>query len=140
MGCCREGYGGGGGRASEDATWLSCVSVSVFNYFFWLHWVSVALVCAFLSCGEQGLLFIAVCGLIVLASLLWSAGSAVVGPSCSAACGIFLGRGGTVSPYPLHHQGSPPTGFCVARVLMQRLLGCCESLRIFQTFEKVVSA
>ena len=111
MGCCREGYGGGGGRASEDATWLSCVSVSVFNYFFWLHWVSVALVWAFLSCGEQGLLFIAVCGLIVLASLLWSAGSAVVGPSCSAACGIFLGRGGTVSPYPLHHQGSPPTGF-----------------------------
>ena len=112
MGCCREGYGGGGGRASEDATWLSYVSVFVFNYFFWLHWVSVALVWAFLSCGEQGLLFIAVCGLlIVLASLLCSAGSAVVGPSCSAACGIFLGQGWNCVPLSTAPPGQSPYRF-----------------------------
>ena len=63
---------------------------------------------AFSSCGEQGLLFVAVCGLliaeaslcfraralrarasVVVARRLWSTGSVVVahGLSCSAACG-----------------------------------------------------
>ena len=72
----------------------------------------MALVLAFLSCGEQGLLFIAVCGLlIVLASLLWSAGSAVVGPSCSAACGIFLGLGWNRVPLSTAPPGQSPYRF-----------------------------
>ena len=85
---------------------------------------------AFSSCGEQGLLFVVVCGLlIVVASLvaehrlqacglqqlqhtgsvvvargLQSAGSVVVahGPSCSAACGIFPDQGS--NPCPLQWQ------------------------------------
>ena len=85
---------------------------------------------AFSSCSKQGLLFIAVHGLLIsVASLvvehglqmcglqqLWHAGSVVVvhGLSCSAACGIFLDQGSNPCPLhwqadsqPLHHQGSP---------------------------------
>ena len=65
---------------------------------------------AFSSCGERGLLFVAVCGLLIaVASLaaehgLKSAGSVVVahGLSCSAACGIFLDQGS--NPCPLYWQ------------------------------------
>ena len=65
---------------------------------------------AFSSCGEQGLLFLVVRGLLIaVASLvvehgLWSAGSVVVvhGPS-SAACGIFPDQGSNLCP--LHWQG-----------------------------------
>ena len=85
---------------------------------------------AFSSCGKQGLLFIAVCGLlIVVASLvaehglqthelqqLWHTGSAVVAHelqstgsvvvahrlSCFAACGIFPDQGS--NPCPLQWQ------------------------------------
>ena len=85
---------------------------------------------AFFSCVERGLLFVVVCGLlIVVASLvaehrlqvrgpqqLWHTGSVVValglqsagsvvvayGLSCSAACGIFLDQGS--NPCPLHWQ------------------------------------
>ena len=65
---------------------------------------------AFSSCGEQGLLFVAVCGLLtVVASLvaehgLYSAGSVVVvhGLSCSVTCDIFLGQGS--NPCPLYWQ------------------------------------
>ena len=73
---------------------------------------------AFSSCGEWGLLFVAVRRfLIVVASLvaehrlqahvlrqLWHAGSVVVahGLSCSTACGIFLDQGS--NPCPLHWQ------------------------------------
>ena len=47
------------------------VHVSFFFKFiyFWLHWVFVA-VRAFSSCGEQGLLFIAVCGLLTAVASL----------------------------------------------------------------------
>ena len=84
---------------------------------------------AFSSCGEQGLLFIAVHGLfIAVASLvehslwacglqyLWYTGSVVVahGLSCSAARGIFPDQGSSPCPLhwqedsqPLRHQGSP---------------------------------
>ena len=84
---------------------------------------------AFSSCGEWGLLFVVVCGLIVVASLvaehglqacglqqLWRTGSVVVARglqstgsvvvahrlSCSTACGIFLDQGS--NPSPLHQQ------------------------------------
>ena len=85
---------------------------------------------AFSSCGERGLLFFVVHGLLIaVASLvaehrlqahglqqLWHAGSVVVarrlqnagsvavahGLSCSAACGIFLDQGS--NPCPLHWQ------------------------------------
>ena len=85
---------------------------------------------AFSSCGERGLLFVAVRGLliavaslvaehrlqvyelqqlrhtgsVVVAHRLQSTGSVVVahGLSCSAACGIFLDQGS--NPCPLHWQ------------------------------------
>ena len=97
--------------------------------YFWLHWVFVA-ARSFSSCGERGLLFIAVRGLltavaslvaehalsacelqqlrhtgsVVVACRLQSAGSVVVvhGLSCSAACEIFPDKGS--NPCPLHWQ------------------------------------
>ena len=84
---------------------------------------SLLLCVAFSSCGERGLLFVAVRGLlIVVASLvngaralgawasvvvacgLWSAGSIVVAHrlSCSAASGIFPDQGS--NPCPRHWQ------------------------------------
>ena len=77
---------------------------------------------AFSSCGKWRPLFIAVRGpLIIAASLVADTGSrragsvAVAhGPSCSAACGIFLDQGSNPCPLhwqadsqPLRHQGSP---------------------------------
>ena len=79
---------------------------------------------AFSSCSEQGLLFIAVHGLLtVVASrcgcTAWALGawaSVVVaqGLSCTAACGVFLDQGSNPCPLqwqadslPLDHQGSP---------------------------------
>ena len=43
-----------------------------FNKFtyFWLRWVFVAAQRAFSSCGEQGLLFVAVCGLLIAVASL----------------------------------------------------------------------
>ena len=39
--------------------------------YFWLYWVFVAVCRLFSSCGEQGLLFLVVCGLLlVVASLV----------------------------------------------------------------------
>ena len=103
----------------------------------WLRWVFVAAcglsLVVFSSCCEQGLLFVAVHGLLIaVASLvaesrgvrasvvvacgLWSAGSAAVahGLSCSVACEIFPDQGSNPCPLhwqvvsqPLHHQGSP---------------------------------
>ena len=44
--------------------------IYVFIIYFWLHWVSVA-ACRLSSCGEQGLLLVAVRGLlIVVASIV----------------------------------------------------------------------
>ena len=78
---------------------------------------------AFSSCGERGLLFVEVHGLLIavaspcsgawalgaqasvaVARGLWSAGSVVVehGLSCSAAHGIFLDQGS--NPCPLNWQ------------------------------------
>ena len=72
----------------------------------------------FSSCGEWGLLFVAVHGLLIaVASLaaehrlqacglqqLWHVGSVVVarGLSCFAACGVFPSQG--LNPCPLHWQ------------------------------------
>ena len=110
-----------------------CFSVFFFNFYlfiyFWLRWVFIAARGLFSSCGKRGLLFVAVHGLIAVASLvaehrpqahglqqLWYAGSVVVahglqstgsvvvvhGLSCSAACGIFPDQGS--NPCPLHWQ------------------------------------
>ena len=89
---------------------------------------------SFLSCGEWGLLFVAVCGLLIAVASrcgaqalgtrtsvvvdcrLYSVGSVIVahGHSCSTACGIFLYQGSKPclmhwqeDSYQLHHQGSP---------------------------------
>ena len=94
-------------------------------FYFWLRWAFIA-AWSFSSCGELGLLFVAVCGLhIAVASLvaehglqahglqqLQHAGSVVVacglqstgsvdvahGLSCSIACRIFLARAQTHVP------------------------------------------
>ena len=78
------------------------------------------------SCGERGLLFITVHGLlIVVASLCfgaWALGArasvAVHRLSCSTACGIFPDQGSNLCPLhwqadsePLRHQGSPKGHF-----------------------------
>ena len=63
---------------------------------------------AFSSCGEWGLLFVAVHGLLIVVASCCGAwdlrtrASVVVahGLSGSAACGIFLDQG--LNPYPLH--------------------------------------
>ena len=93
----------------------------LYIYFIYLFLTALGLRCcawAFSSCGEQGLLFIAVRRLlIVVASLiaehglqahglqqLWHTGSVVVahGLSCSMACGILPEQGS--NPCPLHWQ------------------------------------
>ena len=99
------------------------------NKFIYLFLATLGLRCcawAFSSCGERGLLFVAVCGLLIaVASLvaehrlqacilqyLWHTGSVVVarglqssgsvvvahGLSCSTACGIFLDQGSNLCP------------------------------------------
>ena len=65
---------------------------------------------AFSSCGEQGLFFLGVCGLLIaVASLvgeqwLQSTGSVIVahGLGCSAVCRIFPDRG--FNPCLLHYH------------------------------------
>ena len=65
---------------------------------------------AFSSCGERGLLFVVVCGLLIGWFLLLRStgsrhtGSVVLahGLSCSAACGVFPHQGS--NPCPLHWQ------------------------------------
>ena len=99
-------------------------------FYFWLRWVFVAARGLFSSCGEWGLLFVELHGLLIaVASLvaehrlqahglqqLWHMGSVVVARglqstgsvvvahqlSCSVACGIFLDQG--LNPCPLHWQ------------------------------------
>ena len=56
---------------------IKIVSFFFFNKFiyFWLHWVFVAARGLSLSCGEQGLLFVAVHGLLIaVASLVGERG------------------------------------------------------------------
>ena len=60
--------------------WIFSVFLKIylFSLFFWLHWVFVAArvllsscgAQAFSSCGEQGLLFIVVCGLLTAGASL----------------------------------------------------------------------
>ena len=103
-------------------TWSNFWPICLFflNNFIYLFLAALGLHCfvwAFLSCGEQGLLFITVCGLIAVGSLVvehrlwvwglqwlqhlglvvvmcgpWSSGSVVVanGLNSSSACRIFL--------------------------------------------------
>ena len=113
--------------------WSRIIIIFLINEFIYLFLAVFGLHCctqAFSSCGEWGLLFVEVCGLlIVVASLvaehrlqahrlqqLWHVGSVVVacglqstgsvvvahGLSCSVACGIFLDQG--LNPCPLHWQ------------------------------------
>ena len=39
-------------------------------FYFWLHWVFVAARRLFSSCSERGLLFVAVCGLVIAVASL----------------------------------------------------------------------
>ena len=113
-------------RLKVELWLLGAGGVRSFSFF---GCIGSLLLCVGFSCGEQGQLFVAVCGLIALASLvvehglqvhrlqqlqhmgsvvvacrLQSAGSIVVahGLSCSVACGILLDQGS--NPYPLHRQ------------------------------------
>ena len=47
-----------------------CFAADRFFCCFWLHWVFVAFVWAFSSCGEQGLLFVAVHRLLIVVACL----------------------------------------------------------------------
>ena len=112
---------------------LSFFFIVLINLFIYLFLAALGLCCCtrpFSSCGERGLLFVAVRGLLTaVVSLvaehglqarglqqLWHVGSAVVargfqsagsavvahGLSCSVACGIFPDQGS--NPCPLHWQ------------------------------------
>jgi len=80
------------------------------KFYFWLCWVLIAVEWAFSSCGEWGLLLVAVCGLVVVVaslvvdqSLGTQASTVVVHRlSCSATCGIFWEQG--LNPCLLHWQ------------------------------------
>ena len=117
------------------------------SFFFWLHWVFVAFVQAFSSCGELGLLFGAANELliavtspcwgaqalgalpsVVAARGLWSAGSVVVVHwlSCST-CEIFPDQGSNTcslhwqeDSYLLRHQRSPISLLYLAVYLMSK--------------------
>ena len=93
--------------------------MNVFLFFFFFKLITLFIFgcsgsscCAlvfFSSCGERGLLFVVVRGLLIAvaslvggtralgarASVVWHVGSVVVahGPSCSVACGIFPDQG-----------------------------------------------
>ena len=45
------------------------IFLKIYLFYFWPHWVFVA-ARAFSSCGEQGLLFLAVCGLLIAVASL----------------------------------------------------------------------
>ena len=114
----------------EDVEKLEPLSIFFLNFIY--IQAALGLCCcalAFSSCGERGLLFVVVRGLLIaVASLvehglqarglqqMWCAGSVVWahGLSCSAACGIFPDQGSNPCPLhwqadsqPLHRQGSP---------------------------------
>ena len=70
--------------------------VNLFIYFyFWLRWVFVAARGLFSSCGEWGLLFIVVCGLLIgWLLLLQSTGSRRVGfSSCGRWASVVVALG-----------------------------------------------
>ena len=103
---------------------LLTIILAFLMYLFWIELSLCSCVWAFSSCGEWGLLFIAVRRLpIAVASLvadctlhrcelqlLLHAGSVVVAHmlSCSMACGIIpCSLHWQALSYPLYHQGSP---------------------------------
>ena len=115
-----------------NALEIKCPEISFFFFFFL---VALALLCCtrgFSSCGERGLLFIAVHGLLMaVASLVaefrfWSGKPSVVvvhRHSCSAACGIYLDQGSNTCPlhwqvnsHPLYHQESPRSFLLVRKL------------------------
>ena len=92
---------------------LNFIFINLFIYFIYFIFGCIGSSCwvqAFSSCGEQGLLFIVVRGLlIVVASLVgaralgtWASVVVAHRVSCSAACGIFPDQGS--NPRPLHWQ------------------------------------
>ena len=99
---------------SENPFACEQIEMAMFFFFFNLFLAALGLRCraqAFSSCSEQGLLFVAVCWLLIaVASLVAEHGflgmraSVVVahGLSCSAACGIFPDQGSNLCP--LHWQ------------------------------------
>ena len=102
------------------------LSLSIFIYLFLAFLDLHCFAHAFSSCGERGLLFLVVWGLLIaVVSLLRSTGSrhagfAVVacGLSCSLACGTFPEQGSNPCPlhwqadyYPVCHQRPPPPSF-----------------------------
>ena len=95
-------------------------------YLFWLCWVFVSVRGLSLVAASGGHSSSRCAGLSLSRPLLLRstgsrrAGSAIVahGPSCSAACGILPDQGSNPCPLhrqadsqPLHHQGSPISGF-----------------------------
>ena len=108
----------------EDTPFFFLINLFIYLFiylFMYLFWAELTLHCctwAFSSCGKQGLLFVAVHGLLIAVTSLvaehglqvrglqqlWQVGSVVVAHelSCSAACGIFLEQG--LNPCPLHWQ------------------------------------
>ena len=99
--------------------YISFVCLFVFCFYFWLHWVFVA-VCGLSLVAASGGYSSLQCTDFSLSWLLGAQASVVVahGLSCSAACGILPGQGS--NPWPLHwgghwqadsqplrHQGSP---------------------------------
>ena len=95
-----------------------------FFLYFWLCWVFAAVLAFLPGCGEWGLLssraqaFVARASAVVAPMLRFQApdSSAVHGPRCSWACGVFLAQGSNPGllhwqgdSSPLSHQGSPTT-------------------------------
>ena len=99
---------------------------SFYFLFIYLFLAALGLRCcmqAFSSCGERGLLFVVVHGLLIAVASLccgaralgaWASVVVACGLSCSTACGIFQDQGLNLCPLhwqmdssPLHHQGSP---------------------------------
>ena len=108
-------------KKSQSYFYNSPVYFYLVIYFIYLFLAVLGFYCctrAFPSCGQRGLLFVVVRGLlIVVASLaaehglqacslqyLWPLGLVIVarGLSCSTACGIFRDQGS--NPCPLHWQ------------------------------------
>ena len=55
--------------------WVRCATLFLFSFinlfiYFWLHWVFVAARRLFLVAGKWGLLFVAVCGLLIAVASL----------------------------------------------------------------------
>ena len=97
---------------------LSQSSLSFLNVFFLLCWSFMA-VQAFLQLWQARLLFLAVCGLlIVIASLVGEHGLWSVWASVAMSCGIFLDQESKLcllhwqaDSLPWSHQGSPKLTF-----------------------------